>query len=304
MHSTGSMLYTILERVRAYSDDPDIDAKYSEDWIIRHIITPSLVDVQGRLSLFLDNPVYNRLALNIVANQEFYTLPPCVGEVVRLGITDAQGTVTTEWTPRGETHPFGPGWTIEGNVLAVRPAPTASGTFTLWYINNGDAMPFFSDVTSTTATTVVVPATPTLGALDRRKSAYVGHMLRLIPNTSTAEIQERIISGYDFTTRTFTVRRDFDPVPSGTHKVEVVPMGHSQALWDAIAFASAIRLCTVRRAPGPQLQALQLNYRSAIKTIGDQLANLNNKRPGGFDRHTVDNPFSQWVTPRDGNYAL
>jgi hypothetical protein len=57
MHVTGSFLYTVLERIRGYLDDPDFDAKYNNDFIIRHIISPTMVDVWSRVNMNLDNPV-------------------------------------------------------------------------------------------------------------------------------------------------------------------------------------------------------------------------------------------------------
>jgi uncharacterized Fe-S radical SAM superfamily protein PflX len=74
LHSSNSYLYSILERVRGYLDEPS--SKYSNDFIVRHVIMPEFVNCVSRLSLTFDNPVVVRTALSIVKDTEHYQLPP------------------------------------------------------------------------------------------------------------------------------------------------------------------------------------------------------------------------------------
>ena len=81
MHSTGSMLLTILERLRAFLDEPTLDAKYSNDFMVNHLISPSMVEVLSRLSMTYDNPVVLRHEITTVKDQQYYQLPPNIGRL-------------------------------------------------------------------------------------------------------------------------------------------------------------------------------------------------------------------------------
>ena len=66
MHSTNSFIYTVIERIRGYLDDPDLDAKYTDDFLIRHIIMPSMTNVMARINNSLTNPVVSKLLISTV----------------------------------------------------------------------------------------------------------------------------------------------------------------------------------------------------------------------------------------------
>ena len=70
MHSTNSFIYTVIERIRGYLDDPDLDAKYSDDFLLRHIVMPSMVNVLSRINNSLSNPVVSRLRVSLEADQQ------------------------------------------------------------------------------------------------------------------------------------------------------------------------------------------------------------------------------------------
>ena len=39
MHSTGSIIKTYCEKVRHYLDDPDLDAKYDDNYLVRFFMS-------------------------------------------------------------------------------------------------------------------------------------------------------------------------------------------------------------------------------------------------------------------------
>ena len=121
MHSTGSFLYTVIERIRGYLDDPDFDAKYDNDFLVRHIISPTMVDVLSRINMNADNPVVMRLDFRPNATDEYYQLPNAVGEILRICRRDSTGDVIEEIIPRSEFHPHGVGWALEGNTVRFDP---------------------------------------------------------------------------------------------------------------------------------------------------------------------------------------
>ena len=102
MHSTGSFLFTVIERVRGYLDEPS--SKYSNDFMVRNIIMPEMVNVLSRLSLNFDNPIVIRQAISLVSGTEYYQLPPNVGEVFRLVQLDENNIITADYKPSGFTH--------------------------------------------------------------------------------------------------------------------------------------------------------------------------------------------------------
>ena len=138
MHSSNSILRTYTEKVRQYLDSPDLDSKYDNDYLVRYILSPAMVDVQTRISMMGDNPIIVRHDITIVNDIEYYQLPPSIREVIRLTILDSDGHVIRDSLPRNEFNPHGPNWKLEGNLLAIRPRPSEGETLSLWYTPSGD----------------------------------------------------------------------------------------------------------------------------------------------------------------------
>jgi len=299
MDSTESFLKTVLERVRGYLDDADFEAKYNDQYLLQHIVMPSIVDVQARLVLNADNPVVNRFNVSLVAQQECYTLPPCVGEVLRVckfGDNDQDDGVPTEdYKPRGMFSVGGPIWSLEGNMLCFKPYPTNAEDVTVLYISNGDMRPHYYDHSGstnvnkgylTTTSTFKLSDTPTLGLLDKRPHSYVGSVLRLYGSTTH---EERIISAYDVATRVATVKRPFTLTAAFNYDYEVAP-NNFQSLTEAVTLASAIKLGAWRKISQAHHTLLVEQYRMALKTITDNLANMQARTGKSWQKDTLDNP--------------
>lgn len=291
MHSTGSFLYTVLERIRGYLDDPDFDAKYDNDFLIRHIISPTMVDVLARINMNADNAVVMRLDFTPTDTDEYYQLPPSVGEVLRIARRDADGRVEDEVMPRTEFHPHGVGWALEGNTLRFDPKfGKNEQDYTIYYIPSGDVMPHYSldgGAMSASGEGFTLEGTPDLGQVDRRENAYAGQILRVIPPSGMVE--ERVISSYDVNTRGVTVRVPFKTILTTQVQYEIAPIG-MQSLYEAIAAGSAMKLGAYRKISGSHYQMVLQQYRSAIKTATDNLANMQMRTGKSFQRKTVDNP--------------
>jgi hypothetical protein len=327
MDDTRSFIKTVIARIRGYLDDPDFDAKYTDQFLVKHVVMPCLVDVWSRVSLSADNPVMLDFNLTFVENQECYVLPPCVGEIHEIvqytGLDGRQlsnGLITDDLRPSHPQSRTGPVWMIEGNMICFRPFPqnldsggNTNLTWTVRYTTNGDMMPFYSGLSAygsldnTNKTTFTFSAnTPELGLIDTRPSAYVGQFLRLLstndPNLPVGRrqdvVEERVITAYDPNTRTVTVARPFTvggnatgyPVsPTSSFLYEICPP-QSQGMVEAIAIAAALKLGAWRKISQAQNQLLTQQYRSAIKTIGDNLANMNLRTGKGWSKDTRDNP--------------
>jgi hypothetical protein len=303
MDTSRSFIKTVLARIRGYLDDPDFDSKYTDQFLLQHVVMPSLVDVWSRVSLSADNPVMLDYNITFVENQECYTLPACVGEIHEIvqytGINGSQvsnGVITDDLRPSHPQSRTGPVWMIEGNMICFRPFPQnldSAGnpnlTWTIRYTTNGDMLPHYSSTNLGTLnaakTEFTFNSNPDLGLVDYRPNAYAGQFVRLL---SGSVHEERVIASYNPSSRVATLVRPFT-VAAGTYTYEVCPP-QSQGMVEAIAIASALKLGAWRKISQAQNQLLTQQYRSAIKTIGDNLANMNLRTGKGYAKDTRDNP--------------
>jgi len=288
MHSTGSFLYTVIERIRGYLDDPDFDAKYDNDFLVRHIISPTMVDVLSRVNMNMDNPVVMRFDFTPDSTTEYYQLPPSIGEVWRVSRRDSDGNICEDIKPRTEWHPNGVGWALEGNMLRFDPKLT-DNTWTVYYVPSGDVMPHYATGGTMRGdrSTLVIDATPTLGASDRRENSYAGQILRILPDSGMVE--ERVIQSHDVDLGEVTTRIAFNTPLESNVKYEIAPIG-MQSMYEAISAGSAMKLGAYRKITGSHYQMILQQYRSAIKTATDNLANMQMRTGKSFHKKTVDNP--------------
>lgn len=179
------MLKTVVERIRGYLDDPDLEAKYSDDYIIRHVVQPAFATLMSRINNSSTTPVLKRLAFPLAPDKQYYQLPPCVGEVWRLAILDNNGAVIQEAIPRGLFNIRGFNWQIEGNVLSFLPYPTGDfANVELWYCPSGDFQAVYGSagtgVTLNSPTLSGVQITGTAGQFScSTASLYIGQEVRI-----------------------------------------------------------------------------------------------------------------------------
>jgi hypothetical protein len=305
MDPTRSFIKTVVERIRGYLDDSDFDAKYTDQFLVEHVVMPSLVDVWSRCSMNADNPVLLSFDITLVNDQECYVIPPCVGEIHEIvQYTGSSGSQTSDGLPTADAYPFhrmsvgGPNWAIEGNMICFRPFPqnlVGNATWTVRYTTNGDMLPHYSTHTGgqhassldATRTLFTISDNPQLGLQDKRENAYAGQILRILDGNV---FEERVIASYNAATRVCTLKRPFSTnVATGAHIYEVAP-AQSQGMVEAVAVASALKLGAWRKISQAQNQLLTQQYRAAIKTIGDNLSNMQMRTGKSYAKDTRDNP--------------
>jgi hypothetical protein len=297
------MLKTVIERIRGLLDDPDLEAKYNDDYLVRHIIQPAFATVTSRLNNSSTNAVMKRLSFPLLQGVADYQMPACVGEVLRLCVLDESGRAVQEAVPRGLYNLRGPNWKVEGNLISFLPFPPEDYAYMeMWYIHSGDFSSVYVSTASASFTldatkkivTMVVSTAPTLGSFDRRPGAYVGQQLRLIPTTGVVE--ERLIDSWTHvsgSTWTATVRTAFvTALPGQIGAFEIAPESN-EPLFEAVAAFGAMKMAGYRKISGEHFGIIQAQYRDAMKTLMDHYANIQMRMPKYFEKDTVDNQLTQ-----------
>lgn len=305
MDSSNSMLKTVIERIRGLLDDPDLEAKYNDDYLVRHIIQPAFATVTSRLNNSSTNAVMQRLSFPLAQNVADYQMPACVGEVLRLCVLDESGRTLQEAVPRGLFNLRGPNWKVEGNLISFLPYPPQDYAYMeLWYIHSGDYSSVYVstanasyvlDATKKIATIIVNTPAPALGSFDRRPGAYVGQMLRLIPTTGV--IEERLIDSWTHVSNNTwqaTVRTAFVKATANAQlpAFEIAPESN-EPLFEAVAAFGAMKMAGYRKISGEHFGIIQAQYRDAMKTLMDHYANIQMRIPKYWEKDTVDNQLTQ-----------
>ena len=70
---------------------------------------------------------------------------------------------------------------------------------------------------------------------------------------------------------------------------EIVPQGF-QSLMQCISSAAAINLGVMKDVTNKKMQYLHVEYRKALKTIGDNLSYMQMRKGKSFQKYTGDNP--------------
>jgi len=388
MDSTGGFIATVIERTRAYLDDASLDAKYDDNYLVRNIISPAFASVASRINNSTTNSISVWIPFPLQKGKPYYQLPPCVGEVWRLGVRTDDDWVSSEAMPRTEWHYRGPNWKVEGNMMVFSPTPDQDyDDLELQFIHNGEIQPFrmfsttligslssvlitgtegqFSctptnlevgqqilisgtqsgsgNITSfvnpsiyyviatgtsgglttfqlsstykgpaiaTTAGTTInltftsnantitfpVSSIPTVGTIDKRDSAYVGSIVRVLSTGQSGVQEERIISGWSRvgTNWQVTTRRPFSNIVAGSvTNVEFSPFG-LESLYEAAAIGAALKLAVYKQVKPAHFQMLQLQYKDAMKTAMDHFSNKQMRTGKYFERNTADNSLNNW----------
>lgn len=301
MDPSGSFLLTVVERVRAYLDEPTVDGKYDDDFLVNHIIIPAYVDVISRLNNTASNPIVLFHSFTLDQTQDYYDIPPCVREVLRLVSASEDGRILQDHRPRNRMSFEGPRWALENNQIYIPNLHPATASLEMWYVPSANVLPMYYAQASATASTtakvksLTVGTTPTLGQRDRRNNAYAGQVCRfLFSEDGLSQTYERVIESSTYNSISeleLTFRTD---LPSEVQTIssdlsfEICPPG-AMDIAEAVATAAAMKLGVYRGMTNVRSEMLRRQYVAAIKSVGDQVANFQQRDPKRFDNRTADN---------------
>jgi hypothetical protein len=295
MDDTRSVLVTAVKRARAYLDETS--SKYTNDDIVQHFIMPQYVYLMDSVNKGSHAPILLRHTITTVQDQMYYDLPPNVGVVWMVGRYDDSEYLWSDFVPRSEFNPAGPGWRIEGNVLSFRPLQPSGNEWVVVYEPNGDFFPHYADgggtnhrgivgvgsLTSSgtsseeTPWTVQLASDPSLGLLDTRPQAYAGAVLRVLKCTHdsghghvpTEVVEERVIESYDEDTRVVTLRRPLTKYAEGdivAYEVVPQPWQH-QSVASALAAAAALEMGVSKKISQVHHQKIQQQLKHHMGVI-------------------------------------
>lgn len=300
MHSSGSIIKTYCEKVRHYLDDPDLDAKYDDNYLVRFFLPSAMTDVISRVSQMSDAQILSSFQITVSAGTNHYKLPPAVGQVVRIGTTESvTGLFIEDLKPRNQFNMNGPGWSIQGNTLVFLPAVEITKTYTIVFVPSGDIQCQY--VTANGASlvqsvnsngTFSLATTPTLGSDDKRPNSYQGAYLRVFGSVT----DEVIITDHDATLKIVTPSTPLLNSVAAGYSYEIVPF-LLEPMIDAISISAAMRAGVGRKINQAHLQSLMLAYKQAIKTAHDTLANMNGRVGKGFYGATIDSIPAMYIGP-------
>tara|TARA_Y100000310_G_scaffold72675_1_gene68767 strand:+ start:1 stop:1689 length:1689 start_codon:yes stop_codon:yes gene_type:complete len=299
VHNKDSALHMCLEKTKTILGDVAKELDYSDDYIFRHGITPEYTRVMSRIQNSSSDYVIQKTTISLVKDKQYYLLPACIGEIVRIVTMYDDGRIKTELLPRSQFNSLGPNWSLEGNELAIRPYPPVAEDVEIWYIPTTDIKPHYAEngVMNDAGTSLETSGlsdggwgSQILGEVDRREDIYKGSVFRVLAPT-TGRVQERIIEDHSPEGKFVTFRNAFtdNELIDTTITYEIVPV-HFTAVSEAVAQAAAMNLLvSARRVTKAQHAMLLSNFKSAMKTVLDHFTFLQNRIPKKYEKDTVDN---------------
>lgn len=320
MSTTLSFLYQATDRIRAYMDMASLDGKFNDTWIVRHLLMPASRDLVGRMNNNMMNTrIIEEFDVAIVEDTERYLLPPGLRHVLGLMKLNDDGTISEDHHPSNFFDRVG-SWRVEGTngrpylwIDKTNPNINKTRTMRVYYVGLQDFEWHYGDGGSNSNTTngFLLETTPTMGVLDLRQYAYVGGMLRVFnPETASGAqtlVMECPISAYDPTTRVVTSRFTYAQIigaaleGQASYAYEVVP-SYGGTFMDAVTAGAILKAANLLKFPSSQKRDLEMEYKSARKTLIDDIGDLNLRVPAYIRRDTRDRLTEtagqmRWDTP-------
>lgn len=272
-YKTKGFLGRVIRRIRRDLREPEINPEFTDDEILELYLIPGWKGLFEDLVSFSTSPPVAKMDLSVVKNQEFYTLPPNVHQVLFLGKIDTQGAYTADFMPRDRLNPYGPGWTLNGTTLQINPYPQSSETLQLLYVPSGDIeLHEGAGVVPVGETNQFkLAAAPSFGDLDTRDNAYAGCTVRVQDqDAGLTRIYEYQVDSYDPTTRICTTRQAIDSAVStagaegsGTVDYQIIPP-FGAAWFEVLAMRVSLMLLASRKEP-KDYALMQRQYKTQLK---------------------------------------
>lgn len=307
MHPTGSFIRSAIEDIRMLLNEATLDGKYDDQYIVRTALGQAMATLVSRVNTGSDKRILVNLQMDLTEGMEFFVIPPHFQQVQRIFKLDEDGNLEWDWKPRGEFHPLGSGWALDGNCIRFNPYIQRDETVYLQAIPSGFINMHYAE-TGTTASTanqtsLTLAGSPMIGLRGRDENEYLGAVLRVLDGGTSGVFSERVISAYAASTGIVTSRNSFNVVDNDPVRYEVIPAG-SGPFWPAAATLAAMRIGTGRKISQSHLAMLMNQHRSDMKTLRDTLFQMQGRVPKFMDRNTIDNMDRTFSFEKEGEWRL
>lgn len=263
----------VIRRVRRDLREPEIGAEYSDDELLELYIQPAWKALYEDLTSFTSSPAVAKITISLATDQQFYTLPPNVHQVLFLGKIGDKGLYTADYRPRDRLNPIGPNWALNGTQLEINPYPSRATDMALLYVPSGDVElhegPGSVPIGETHQWKLA--SAPTFGDRDRRDNAYAGCSIR-IEDTDLARVYEYQVESYDPATLICVTRQAIDAVVvteategSGTADYQIIPP-FSAAYFEVLAMKISLMILAIRKEPA-DYALMQRQYKTQLKAM-------------------------------------
>lgn len=228
-----SLLVRCIELVRKWSDEPKLNSKYTDAYIIERAENAFAL-VLGEKRRQEQDPIVATVEVTISSGTYTYQLPACMGPVIAVYSTDAndQWGYKLFYSRYGSNNSYGKGVWVEGHTLHIQQGYNFnSQTLKVEFWPNGCARLHCGTCTlDTDGDAATLGATPYLGTMDRAINAYAGSIFRVIKVSGSTVvgnvIQEVPITAFNAVTRVATLQQALDPIPTtddGSIFYEIAP---------------------------------------------------------------------------------
>ena len=269
-----SFLTRGIEDVRENTDEPIINAKYTDARVIRQLEKAYII-VLNEKNRNDQTPATVKQTITIASGVTEYVLPYVMGTFLGLYSRSDSGT-KYYYNGRGMYNPFGRGMWIEGHTLHIQSVGSFGvGTELIAeWIPNGVARLHNGTCTlNADGTIATLGATPNAGTLDTHVQAYAGSIFRILDidgDTVTGDyMQERVISSYDHTKRQATLDVALNPVPTtdvtGHIYYEIAPF-ISQGLESVVPLYAAYRIMSIE-GNRKRADSILAAYRNELRNV-------------------------------------
>jgi hypothetical protein len=243
----NAFLTRAITQVRLYTDEPSINAKYTDATLIE-MVEQVYTHVISEINRCSPQPIFAKYTVTYIDGTESYRLPELIGMVNAIYYATDSG-YKIFYSSRSGYSPLGRQVWLEGKTLHIQSGVlNGDDVLTIEYISSGTAR--LHDGTCTVDSTgklVTFGATPTDGTLDTHTNSYAGSIFRLLSSDSSSYsfIQERTIVAYNNITRVATLDAALSPIPlTGTTSYEIAP-AINQGLDHAVASYLAYWLAAI-----------------------------------------------------------
>ena len=272
MAMTGSFIARTIADFRRHTDEPELNAKYT-DAVLIEMIEQAYQHVIGEINRNRKEPIVAKYEVTYATGTTSYLLPALGTVFAVYKKPESDSNVKIFYDSRGILNPRGRYIWFQGNELHIQSGTLNDGdVVVIEYVPTGCARLHTGVCTVDTTGKIVTWASTTDGTLDTALNAYAGSIFRIVSDADASYdyVQERQVVSSDRTGPSFTLNLALNPnagdgVQSGDTSYEIAP-AISRGMDHVIALYLAFWVSSTERDP-ERAGAAGTIYRNALRTL-------------------------------------